>query len=372
MALMILIVIIAVAGGFILLMSGSGKKRPRSWLQFYAKGKDSGFHIREIEVLYDLIIESDIEDPSSIFRSQSQLDICIRALVKNLSMKGGDNDQEGQDLLAKLYDYRKKNEMGKPQMKKGIFNSQQISDGQNLRVLIKGIGVFKSEVIRNTQQTLTISRPIANKEPGTFSWKEQQISVYFWREDDAGYVFDTNVIDEVITKNIPALKIAHTDSLFRTQKRKSARIKMSKAAYLYPVGNEKYANIIEVNPGLNCILEDLSDSGCSITVGGKGVQDLRIKIQFVLNNHPIVITGTVRFVAYKEETNRSILRVEADPMPIETRNYILGEVFGMLPEDEEDLPFRILNEEAEAMANTESQGQMSFSENLESAFLIDK
>jgi hypothetical protein len=31
------------------------------------------------------------------------------------------------------------------------------------------------------------------------------------------------------------------------------------------------------------------------------------------------------------------------------RNHILGEVFGMLPEEEEDLPFRLLDEEAEGM-----------------------
>jgi hypothetical protein len=50
---------------------------------------------------------------------------------------------------------------------------------------------------------------------------------------------------------------------------------------------------------------------------------------------------------YKEDLNRSILHVEADPLPIEIRNMILGEVFGMLPEEEEDLPFRLLGEEAE-------------------------
>ena len=59
--------------------------------------------------------------------------------------------------------------------------------------------------------------------------------------------------------------------------------------------------------------------------------------------------GTVRSVEYKEDQNRSILRIEADPLPIEVRNQILGEVFGMLPEEEEELPFRLLGEEAEEL-----------------------
>jgi len=38
-------------------------------------------------------------------------------------------------------------------------------------------------------------------------------------------------------------------------------------------------------------------------------------------------------------------------LPIETRNQILSEVFGMLPEDDEDeLPFRVLDEEASGIA----------------------
>jgi hypothetical protein len=34
-------------------------------------------------------------------------------------------------------------------------------------------------------------------------------------------------------------------------------------------------------------------------------------------------------------------------MSLETRNHILGEVFGMLPEEDDELPFRVLDEEAE-------------------------
>jgi len=349
MLLPILSIIIVVSGILVLILTLSNKEKS-GWLKFYSKGKDSGFSFREIELLRKLAVKSSLDDPTSLFWSQNQLDQCIRSLVRSMHLTGEVGDQASHDFLSKLYDFRKKIEMEKPRIKNGISNSRQISEGQNLRILVAGSGVFKSQVVKNVSQYLTISRPTSSKLPGSFSWQSLKISVYFWREDDAGYVFDSEVLDEVFSKGIASLKIAHSDSLFRTQKRKSIRVKLHKSAFLYLLANEENVNKIEVNPGLKCFLEDLSDTGCAVTIGGKAVAGLRIKIQFALNNTPVVMSGTVRSVEYKEDLNRSLLHVEADPLPIEIRNQILGEVFGMLPEEEEDLPFRMLGEETEGTA----------------------
>jgi c-di-GMP-binding flagellar brake protein YcgR len=156
-------------------------------------------------------------------------------------------------------------------------------------------------------------------------------------------------MEEVFSKGIASLKLSHTDSLFRTQKRKSVRVKLHKPAFLYPVANEEELGRVEMTPGLKCFIEDLSDTGCAVTIGGKAQADMRVKIQFIQSNSPLCMSGTIRSVAFKEELNRSLLHIEADPLPIEIRNKIMGEVFGMLPEDEESLPFRLLGEEAEEM-----------------------
>jgi c-di-GMP-binding flagellar brake protein YcgR len=268
-------------------------------------------------------------------------------MVRTMNISGG-QDPQADDFLSRLYDFRKKIEMDKPRVKNGISNSRQISEGQDLRILVAGTGVFKSQVVKNVNQYLTISRPTNSKVPANFSWEALKISVYFWRSDDAGYVFDSLVEDEVFSRGISSLKISHAESLFRTQKRKSVRIKIHKLAFLYLLKNEEDSGRIEVNPGLKCYIEDLSDTGCAITVGGKTDAELRVKIQFALNNSVICMTGTVRSADFKEDLNRSVLHIEADPLPIEMRNQILGEVFGTLPEEEEDLPFRVLDEEAES------------------------
>ena len=344
-----LAIIVLVSGLLILVFTLTGKERS-GWVQFYAKGKDSGFSFKEIELLRQLAVKCSLDEPASLFWSQNQLDQCIRTLVRGMHFSGNLDDQTSQDFLSKLYDFRKRIEMEKPRIKSGISNSRQISDGQNVRVLVEGSGVFKSQVIKNSSNYLTIARPVSSKVSAAFSWQGQKISVYFWRMDDAGYVFDSDVQDEVFSKGLSSLKISHSDSLFRTQKRKSVRLKTHKAAFLYPLAGDDQINRIESEPGLKCFVEDLSDTGCAITVGGKAASGLRIKVQFALNNSPVTMSGTVRSVEFKTELDRSILHIEADPLPIDIRNKILGEVFGTLPEDEEELPFRMLEEEAEELS----------------------
>ncbi|MDR2182295.1 MAG: PilZ domain-containing protein [Treponema sp.] len=349
----VLIIIIVVSGLVTVILSQSGKDKKKSWIQFFAKGKDAGFSFKEIDLLRRLAVKCSLDDPGSLFWSQNQLDLCIRSMVRSTRLAGG-GDQATQDFLSKLYDYRKKIEMEKPRIKNGISDTRQIEEGQTLRILSGGQGVFPSKLLKNTGQYLTIARPNNPKLPASFSWTGLKLSIYFWREDDAGYVFDSDVQDEVFSKGTPALKIGHGESLFRTQKRKSVRIKTHKMAFLYKLEGEEPSFTIELAAGLKSFVEDLSDSGFAVTIGGKAAQGMRVKAQFILNNVPICVSGTVRSLEYDEEQNRSLLHVEADPMPIETRNHILGEVFGMLPEEDDDLPFRVLGEEAETGAESAS------------------
>ena len=342
------IIVIAVIAAIIILVKLLSRSRidnSASWFQFYTKGTDSGFTFKEIELLRRLADKSSLEDPTALFWSVEQLDNCIRNLVHEHHVSGKTSDSESQDFLAKLYAYRKKIEMDKPGGKGGLSNTRQLNEGQNIRLQLEGYGVFKSQIIRNVSQHIIVSKPNSAKMPGIFSWSGQRISVYFWRDQDAGYVFDTEVTDEIMTQSIACLKLTHSDNLSRTQKRRSIRVRLRKTAYLYHLVNEEDANKLEVSAGLKCLMEDLSDTGCAITVAGKAEPGLRIKAQFTLSTIPVVMPGTVRSIEFKEDKNQSLLHIEADPLPIDVRNQIMGEVFGLLPENEDDLPFRILDED---------------------------
>jgi len=325
-----------------------------NWVQFISMGKEAGFSFKEVEMLRQITVQCSIEDSCSIYSSTEKLDQCIRAIVRNIRMSGESEDPGIQDFLSRLYDYRKKIEADDHSSSSGISNSRQMTDGQVLKILVSGGGVYKSQIIKNSSQFMTISRPVNTKAASPTSWQGNKISVYFWRENDAGYVFDTEVMDEVISSGVSALKIAHSDSVFRTQKRRSTRMKMNKQAFLYLIKDDKPSYKLEIDPGLRCFLEDLSDTGCAVVVAGKTESGLRVKIQFALDNIPICISGIVRSTSFKADANRSVLRIEADPMPMEIRNLILGQMFGASQDDDDDLPFRVLDDEVAKMHSSAS------------------
>jgi hypothetical protein len=102
---------------------------------------------------------------------------------------------------------------------------------------------------------------------------------------------------------------------------------------------------IEIEPGLRCIIEDLSDTGYSVTIGGRAPAGLRLKAQFMLDGELIAMSGVVRSSDYSEETNRSLLHIEADPLTLATRNRILAQVFGVNASDDPGAEFFRFDEE---------------------------
>ena len=345
-----------IIGLILLYIFGTKKDDKGNWVHFLTKGREAGFSIREMEYLRKLAISCNVDDPASIFKSQKKLEICIKSLVQTVRTSSGYEEPGIHSLLSKLFDYYKKREMESAEIKTSITSSRQISEGQVLRVLVPGTGVYVSEVIKNTGAFITISRPVNNKISTALQWNGLKISVYFWREEDAGYVFDSEVIDEVFSKGISSLKVIQNDSLFRTQKRKSMRLKVRKPAYLYLASADDYSGNVERKPGLNCMLDDISDTGCAFHIKGQASSGMRLKVQFGLNRVPICMVGTIRSVDYNGEADSSLAHMEADPLPIEMRNQILGEVFQMMPDaDEDELPFRELEEAADNISEGEVQ-----------------
>jgi c-di-GMP-binding flagellar brake protein YcgR len=336
--------VIAILAGFY--FTRSKNENSKNWIKFFAKGKESGFSIRDMEQLKHLVNICKINDPLSVFTSQKQLQTIIRSMVNSARTSGEINDPPVQNFLSKLFDYCKKLEMSTTENKVRISSSRQISEGQALRVLVPGTGVYKSEVVKNFGNYLTITRPVNTSQGHSMQWYGLKISVYFWREDDAGYVFDTEVLDEVFSKGISSLKVEHNDSLFRTQKRKSLRVKFKKVAFLYMLREGESPHHLERAAGIRCMLEDISDSGCAFRVNGQAAIGLRLKVQFSLDRVPLCIPGTIRSVDYNQEANISLVHMESDPLPVGTRNHILCEVFDLLPEEDEDeLPFRVTDGE---------------------------
>jgi c-di-GMP-binding flagellar brake protein YcgR len=164
------------------------------------------------------------------------------------------------------------------------------------------------------------------------------MSVYLWRKDDAAYVFDTYVRENTMFNGKSVLCLSHTDNLLRTQKRRSVRCECHIYAQMYIIKSETAdLKSMETQPGLKCLLEDISEDGALIKIGGKGVSNLHIKLQFTIGESFIVMSGFVRGVEYDEEKNQSKLHFECTYIDTPMKNAILSYVYNVIPEEEKEI-----------------------------------
>lgn len=311
------------------LVAMRGSKR-YSWIEFYLKVKDAGLSYTEARMLKDAAQRAGVVDPTNILWSPRDLDRAIAALSAKLKEEGVDHNRESIVLMDHAYALRKHVEFEQPRFKYGIRSSRHIAQGQNLRVLVHGIGVFGSSVIDNQSRYLIIAYPSGARVPKNWVWKGKKVSIYFWRKEDAGYVFDSYVIDEMRIRNVPVLQISHSEALLRTQKRKSIRARSRLPAYLYLLKRIEGAyEKPERSPGLRALVQDLSEDGAAVAIGGKAVPGLLVKLQFGLDEASIVMSGTVRSVDYDAVNNRSIIHIEAVTPSPRMRNAIRSYVYNI-------------------------------------------
>jgi hypothetical protein len=184
----IAVVIAALLIGFFIFLRVAGHGR-FPWIQFYAKGKESGFTLREIGLLRKVAIETKLENPTSLFWSIKQLDRSIKEIIIKIRSHDMQDDVESNDLLGKLFELRKRVEFDLPRYRLGLRSSREVMARQRVKVTVPGAGPFVSIVLENRQKYLAMSRPEGPGLPEGFKWNGQQVGIHFWRAEDAGYFF---------------------------------------------------------------------------------------------------------------------------------------------------------------------------------------
>lgn len=306
------------------------------WIKFYLKGKESGFKFNEINLLRKVALENKLRNPTSLFWSIRQLDYSIRGVISNFRSRGDIDSAKSNEFISKLFKFRKRVEFQLPKYTLGLKNTRDIQEKQKVKISLPGKGPFFSTIVENLRRYLALSYPQGPNLPPGFSWKSQQIGVYFWRQGDAGYFFNTKVIDDFFDKKYPIIHIAHTSNLIRSQKRQSVRVEAGKNALLFPLRNTQEANEeVEVSQGLRCKLLDISEDGASVLIGGRAKIGLPVKLQFELTDSTIVINCIVKGVNYDDSKNRSILHLQTLPVSNKTRNQILVYVYNIFQDREE-------------------------------------
>ena len=299
------------------------------WIQFYTRGRESGFSLSEITLLRKVAVESSIKDPGSLFWSVKQLDSALRSMV--IKFHTDPAHSVSQETISKVFDFRKKIEFEQPRYRIGITTSRRIAVRQVIKIALPGVGTYVTNVVENLKKHFTISYPVGPQLPLGVSWAGQKVNIYFWRPDDAGYVFGTKILNDFINSKVPILHVAHSDNLVRSQKRGSVRVNVDKKAYLYSVTN--LANELpEKTPGLRCMILDISEDGAAVLIGGKARAGIKIKIQLKLSGEDVVMCGIVRGVNFNQNKNQSVLHLKAATVSSIMKNRILGFVYGIFPD----------------------------------------
>ena len=326
-------------------------------IKFFITGIDAGFSISDTHLLWNVSQICELDEPTTLFFSLPALTKCMSQITNQASADNQIDSPKYQTLLSKLFDYRTKIQ-NESDDKKGLTSTETLDSGQRLRIILPGKGVFASQVINNGK-LLIISIPKKN-DMITISaeeWVGKVINVYFWRKGDAQYVFDTAVMQTGIYLGKSTLYIKHSYNLTRTQKRRSVRAKCEIYANLFFVKkSDNNEQIIESKNGFRCLLEDISESGALIKIGGKGRENIKIKLQFSIQNKLIIMNGIVRKVEYNIEKNQSLLHFECTQIEQSMKNEILAYVYNMLPENEKEV--------LEALKQSEDDSKNDFEGNM--------
>jgi c-di-GMP-binding flagellar brake protein YcgR len=330
MGILIAVVIIAAAVGL--------SQIYRDKVKFFLTGLDSKFSFSEIRLLWKTAKVCNLEQPQLLYWSLPSLTKCLSEIKSNADKNNKVYSSDTQRLLSKLYAYRTSIEK-EADKKKGIESTRALGGEQQLRIVLPGKGVFSSRIVNNGRE-LTISMPVQKgKIPVEGKdWLGKVINVYLWRKSDARYVFDTIVQGEGLFLGKPSLYLRQTDKLLRTQKRSSIRAKCRIYASLFII-KEKVIDytIVETKAGYRCLIEDISEAGAMVRIGGQGVPNIQIKLQFVLEEKLIIMFGIVRTIEYNKTINQSRLHFECIHIEPHMKNEILSFVYNIMPQEEKEI-----------------------------------
>ncbi len=334
---MYILIGIIIAVGILLVIAGLYsifKQR----IEFYITGLDSKFSFFDLNLLWTVAQMCDLDYPKALFWSLPSLTKCMTHITSQAAMNGTEGDPKTQALITKLFNYRTKLQ-NETDDKKGLDSTMYLDREQKLRIILPGKGVFSSKILNNGKELIVSVPRQKDMIPLTAEqWVGKFISVYLWRKGDARYVFDTTVTGHGLFIGESSISLKHSSNLVRTQKRKAVRAKCEIKANLYIIKTEKIDyNAVETQNGYKCLIEDISEAGALIRIGGKGVSNVQIKLQFNIQNMLIIMFGVVRTVEFNEASNQSLLHFECIHLEPAMKNEVLSFVYNMLPEREREV-----------------------------------
>jgi c-di-GMP-binding flagellar brake protein YcgR len=238
---------------------------------FRREAKRVGLTGPAIDLLENLVRMCKVKQPLLVFSSASLLDDTLKKGLYSLDNARDLSDEEKENRRATIFAIKQTIERN---ARKGavLRSTSSLRPGQLLTITPEGAAPYSSKVISNMRDFLTVSAPAQPAGTETRWMRGTKLSVYMWRDNDAGYSFVSKVLGYDTVKAIPSVLIQHSRTLRREQRRRNRRREIMRQCFYYPIrivetGQGRKAErkaSVEQNMRTLGIVVDLSAGGCAI------------------------------------------------------------------------------------------------------------
>ncbi len=334
--IIILIILIIVVGLAFFIASrkvGTGTARRgraagSGWHNFYQIAKMRGLLKNETEVLRKLVIAQGLAKPTLIFTSTTILDSCIQRAIRRLSLQ--EIKGESKDEMINMY-YRLRNKITRGKKGRGITTTKSLPTGAKLRLGVPNYGYYTVNVTRNEPEYLGISIPVLP--PGKIiPWNRKKVKCSYFRENDAVYMFETKVIDVILSKQIQTICLKHSEKINRIQKRLYPRLNVRLPVFYTKVrvveeGGKKKAFVDRRETHWGTVI-DVSVGGLSVETTVPFDRNNYIRVEFELREeYKVVGFGKVKRIERNAARKTWIMHIQFTKIDKKHRNEIFAVLY---------------------------------------------
>jgi|GEM_PF-6714692 len=300
---------------------------------FYSLGKSADLTQEETKHLYNIVIKQKIKYPLTCFTNAKLLDEIIKNELREIERYKNKTNEERTNESAIILEIKAKIEKSLRD-NTGIRTTHLIIENQKMVIFVRNRGYFYATVLKNINEFLIIqliSKKIIKR---VFS-ELDYLKIYFWREEDAGYIFESHIVG--YGDDIKTYYIKHSDNLIRSQKRKYRRVPVNINGDIYPMEtkiiNKKKKYILAGGPQIKCNIKNLSAGGLMMVSENIKTKNNIIKIVFTLNRYEVSTIGKIIRV-HNFQDNLYEMTVQFLKMLLKDKNVINKYVYNYLPEFE--------------------------------------
>jgi c-di-GMP-binding flagellar brake protein YcgR len=297
-------------------------QRRYSAFVFRRTARSMGLSSLHSDILLNLVQLCKVRQPFLVFTSSGLLDDVLRKGMYSIENSRSFSEDEKERRKAVLLDIKQILEANS-RRGSSLKTTHFLKPGQALTLTPELGGHYPSKLVSNMQDFLCASVPtVAASAPGQRQsgagaqrdavapagtrWpRGTKLSIYFWRDADAGYSFISKVLGYDTVKGYPCVLIQHGKALRREQRRRSKRRPIMRACFFYPIlieetgfgrKTEKKAVVQTHMRSLGTVV-DLSAGGCAVQALSPFEPGSLVMIEFDIDKKaPIRAFGKVKRV----------------------------------------------------------------------------